>query len=149
MQLSPHFSLAELVHSDTATDRGIDNTPSASIAANLTRLAAFLEEVRAALGGHPLQITSGYRCPALNKAVGGVADSAHLFGLAADFVCPEVGMPLVICAKLRGTPGLVFDQIINETNGAARWVHVGIAADGREPRGEVWTVENGQTRSGL
>lgn len=150
MNLSAHFTLEEMIFSDTALADGIDNTPSPEIVANLTRLAMFLEEVRAALGGHPLQITSGFRCPALNEAVGGVHDSEHLFGLAADFECPAVGTPLVICARLRGTPGLDYDQLINEADGRGdRWVHIGIAAIDKAPRLEVWTIDAEGTRQGL
>lgn len=150
MKLSEHFDYGELTHSDTANERGIDNTPPAAAVENLKRLAAFLEQVRAALGNHPMHITSGYRCEALNEAVGGVVNSAHLYGLAADFVCPDAGTPLSICAKLRGTPGLEWDQLINEANSKGhRWVHIGIAEEGKTPRGEVWTVDASGTRPGL
>jgi zinc D-Ala-D-Ala carboxypeptidase len=150
MNLTSHFTLEELARSDRALELGIDNTPPAEAVENLKRLAPFLEQVRALLGNHPLQITSGYRCPALNQAVGGVANSAHLFGLAADFVCPDAGTMLSICARLRGAAGLAFDQLINEANRQGhRWVHVGIAESGTAPRGEVWTVDAGGTRPGL
>lgn len=150
MELSPHFSLEELTHSDTATERGIDNTPSPEILANLTKLAGFLEEVRAALGNHPIQITSGYRCPELNAAVDGVSNSQHMSGLAADIECPEVGNPMTICQRLQGTPGLAYDQLINESNSAGgHWTHISTAAYGAEPRGEVWTISPAGTRKGL
>ena len=87
MQLSPNFSLSELVYSETAEKNGIDNTPPPEIVENLKRLAAGLETVRALLGA-PLEISSGYRCVALNEAVGGSGASQHLLGLAVDFACP-------------------------------------------------------------
>ena len=117
-RLSEHFALAEFVHSDTAMRKGIDNTPSSEIVAALAETAEALEEVRALLG-RPLNITSGYRCAELNRAVGGVGDSAHLYGFAADFVCPAFGEPLAICQALEAGD-LLFDQVIQE----GTWVHI-------------------------
>ena len=90
MQLTPHFTLAEFMRSDTAARLAIDNTPTRHHLANLHVLAAKLEEVRA-LFGQPLIITSGYRSPALNAAVDGSATSSHCEGLAADFHIPAFG----------------------------------------------------------
>ena len=150
MNLTDNFTLEEFTRSDMARERGIDNTPPPEVVANLRRLAEFMEKVRHILGDAPVRITSGYRCHDLNVAVGGVPNSAHLDGLACDFVCAEAGMPLAVCARLRGTPGLEFDQLINEANQYGhRWTHIGIAAEGKEPRGEVWTVDAGGTRPGL
>src|SRR4029077_19829076 len=90
MQLSEHFTLAELTYSDTANAQGIDNTPSTAIVDQLSDLCeCTLEGIRDLLGRRPVTITSGYRCPELNAAVGGVSDSAHLYGCAADLVVPE------------------------------------------------------------
>ncbi|KUZ70659.1 peptidase M15 [Burkholderia ubonensis] len=136
MQLTPHFTLEELTRSDTARARQIDNTPSPAAAANLRRLAQTLERVRALLGGKPMQITSGYRSPALNRAVGGVSTSAHAQGLAADFVCSGYGPPVDVCRALAASD-LPFDQVINEFG---RWVHIGLAADGVTPRRQVLTA---------
>ena len=85
MQLTPHFSLEEL----TATQhRGIDNSVNDdSSNSNLQQLAYKLETVRSILG-YPLVISSGYRCLELNRAVGSKDTSAHVKGLAADWVCP-------------------------------------------------------------
>lgn len=118
MQLSIHFALNEFVDSETATGQGIDNTPSAEIIANLTTTAHGLELVRSLLG-FPLHINSGYRCPALNKAVKGVWNSAHLTGFAADIKCPEFGTPLQIVEMIVKS-GIKFDQCIME----GTWVHI-------------------------
>lgn len=84
MQLSPHFTMAELTASATAKKRGIDNTPDSAARLRLAYLCqSILEPVRQRYG-MPIHVTSGYRCPALNKAVGGVATSQHLTGDAAD-----------------------------------------------------------------
>jgi len=118
MQLTDHFVLAELTFSNTAQADGIDNTPDQNTIAHLTILAMGLEKVRALLGA-PMNISSGYRCPALNRAVGGVPDSAHIDGYAADFVCPSFGTPADIARAIVAS-GLVFDQCIQE----GTWVHI-------------------------
>jgi hypothetical protein len=126
-QLSPHFSLEELTFSSTATVKGIDNTPTPEIIANLTTLCSTLEEVRTMLG-FPMHIDSGYRCPALNQAVRGVPDSAHVTGYAADFICPEFGTPLQIVESIVHGTTIKFDQIITEGN----WVHLSVAPTMRQ-----------------
>ncbi|MGC2518509.1 MAG: D-Ala-D-Ala carboxypeptidase family metallohydrolase [Burkholderiales bacterium] len=132
MQLSPHLSLALLTCSETAEQRGIDNAPPPDVVENLRRLAAGLEEVQALLGA-PLEISSGYRCPALNEAVGGSKGSQHVLGLAADFVCPEFGTPLEIANAIQRS-GVDFDQCILEFG---RWVHLSFSA---APRRGVLTL---------
>jgi hypothetical protein len=118
MQLTAHFTLEELTFSSTAQRLAIDNTPSLETVARLTMLAMGLEKVRALLGA-PMHIDSGYRCPALNKAVGGVAASAHVDGYAADFICPEYGASLQVARAIAGSD-IAFDQCIQEGS----WVHV-------------------------
>lgn len=119
MQLTEHFTLEELIFSSTAARWRIDNTPSPSVCAHLLQLAQGLERVRSLLGNKPMRIDSGYRSPALNAAVGGAANSAHMEGWAADFVCPAYGTPLRI-AQAIAMSGLVFDKCIQEGN----WVHI-------------------------
>ena len=132
MNLSPHFSLAELVASQVATRKGIDNTPAPAIVANLTRLAALLEQVRALVGA-PITISSGYRSPALNRAVGGAASSAHVLGLAADISTNKLA-PKALALLIRQS-GIVFDQLIYE----GTWVHIGLSAGA--PRRQVLTAK--------
>lgn len=131
MNLSKHFTLAELTESQTATRKGIDNAPAPDIVANLQRLAIMLEQVRALVGG-PVMISSGYRSPALNKAVGGAAISAHVQGLAADISAP--GWAPKELAKAIQSAGLAFDQLIYE----GTWVHIGLSAGA--PRHQVLTA---------
>jgi uncharacterized protein YcbK (DUF882 family) len=83
-RLSRYYTLARLTRSDTAAQRGIDNAPPAALLPNLRLLARGLDRVRRLLG-HPLEISSGYRCPELNALVGGVPASQHALGLAVDF----------------------------------------------------------------
>lgn len=138
-KLTDHFSLEEMTASETAARRGIDNTPSPAIIKNLTRTAQLLERVRVLLGSKPILVSSGYRSPALNAAVGGSKTSAHMQGLAADFICPGFGTPLEIC-KLLDSLGVNFDQLIQE----GTWVHIGLAADGVKPRRQVLTAKFSQ-----
>jgi zinc D-Ala-D-Ala carboxypeptidase len=84
MQLSEHFSYAELTKSTTAARKGISNAPSKEHAANLVTLCNEVLEPLRKLYGRPIRISSGYRSTALNKAVGGSASSHHCFGMAVD-----------------------------------------------------------------
>jgi len=142
MQLSDHFSLAELCVSANAARLGLDNTPPPDIEARLRTVAAQLERVRALLGGNPIKVTSGYRSAAVNRAAGGAKASAHLEGWAVDFQCPGFGSPLQIAEKL-AVSTLTFDQLIHE-HGV--WVH--ISFDPRR-RMEQLTIDAQGTRSGL
>lgn len=139
-QLSPHFSLEEL----TATShRELDNTPPPEVVDNLRHTAAHMEGIRADLGGRAIHVNSGFRSPAVNAAVGGVADSAHLTGWAVDFICPDFGTPLEICRKLAGDFACAFDQLIQEGS----WVHISFAPGFRR---EVLTkAPGGGYRPGL
>jgi zinc D-Ala-D-Ala carboxypeptidase len=84
MKLSANFSLAELTKSEAAVRNGIDNTPSLQVIENLTELVVnVLQPIRDAFG--PVVITSGYRSPEVNKAIGGSTTSDHCHGYAADF----------------------------------------------------------------
>lgn len=125
-KLSEHFTLEELTFSATAQRKQIDNKPPADVLENMKRLAAGLEEVRAALGNKPMRINSGYRSPKLNRAVGGARLSAHMAGYAADFVCPDFGSPLKIVKALAAT-GIQFDKLIQE----GTWVHISFAPEAR------------------
>jgi hypothetical protein len=132
MQLTPNFSLEQLIRSETAERERIDNTPAPEIVPNLRLLAQGLEQVRA-LTGFPLEISSAYRCAELNSRVGGAKTSQHTRGQAADFTCDEFGPPLDIIKAIR-VSDIDFDQCILEY---ARWVHISFSA---APRGKVLTI---------
>ena len=123
MKLSPHFHLVEFTRSATALRLGIDNTPTVSHLENLKRLASVLEQVRLILGS-PIIITSGYRSPALNRAVDGSATSSHCDGLAADFHVPGFGSDMQV-AQAIAESDIQFDQLIFE-QARSTWVHLGI-----------------------
>lgn len=141
MNLTPHFTLEELTASQTATRLGLDNTPPPEMIAALKRTAQLLEEVRALLG-KPVLVSSGYRAPAVNHAVGGATNSAHMLGCAADFSCPSFGSPLDVCRAIARSD-IAFDQLIHEFRA---WVHIAWAP---QPRKMVLTIDAAGTRSGL
>lgn len=119
-RLTEHFTLEEMVFSERAARRGLDNTPTPEIRANLKTVAEKLEEIRTLLGV-PIVVTSGYRSPVVNRAVGGATNSAHMSGLAADFHAP--GFTIVQIATKISASDIVYDQLICEF---AAWVHVGL-----------------------
>lgn len=141
--LTVNFTLEEL----TATQhRLIDNTPPAWVKENLERLADELEAVRKVLRNRPILVSSGYRSPELNKAVGGSKSSRHMQGLAADFICPSFGSPYEVCNTLAGSD-LEFDQVIYEYG---RWCHYGLALSGNEPRRMLLSIHRpGRYESGI
>jgi hypothetical protein len=131
MQLSPHFSLEEMTH----TEVRLDNTPSLDVIRALEATARRMEAIRTLLGDRPIRVNSGYRSPAVNAAVGGARTSAHMAGHACDFVCRAFGSPLEICREIVAA-GILFDQLIEE----GTWVH--ISFDPRL-RGQVLTKRDG------
>ena len=131
--LSPLFSLDELTRSQTAVRRGIANVPSAHEVENLRRLVKLiLDPIERSLG--VVQVTSGYRSPKLNAAMGGSPRSQHMHGLAADIVLKGV-TPTQLCHWICDQH-LPFDQLIHE----GTWVHVSVAAEGWPPRGQKHTA---------
>ena len=110
MNLSPNFTLEEMTQSQTASRLGIDNTPSQAVILRLEHLCeTILEPARSQFG--PLLISSGYRCPDLNVAIGGSRASAHMTGNAAD-VIPLAADKLELARWVRSS--VPFDQIIPE-----------------------------------
>ena len=128
------FSISEMTRSDTARRLGIDNTPSDDIKKNLTLfINTVLDPIREDWGS-PIIVSSGYRCPELNKAVGGVKTSGHLYGYCAD---------LQVKGDLRKFSNFViewmkehqmkWDQIIWEKSGNVTWLHFcWIGKDGKQ-----------------
>lgn len=114
--LTAHFALEELTRT---LHREIDNRPPPDVVATLQGTAERMEEVRQALGDRVISVSSGYRCPALNRAVGGAKTSAHLSGHAVDFNCYGFGDPKAVCRAIAGSP-IAFDQLIEEGS----WVHL-------------------------
>lgn len=129
-QLSKNFSLEELTYSATAVSKRIDNTPTAEVAENLSRLAKeVLQPIRDRLG-RSIKVNSGYRSPKLNKAVGGAATSNHLTGEAADIkVTSGTNAALYeLIREMVNSGDLVVGQCIWEkgTSKEPRWVHISL-----------------------
>ena len=124
VQLTKHFSLEELCASATAKARGIQNRPNAQQIISLVYLAAYvLEPLREAMH-EPIPISSGFRCEQLNRAVGGVSNSQHMKGQAADLCINgdlKKGRKWFDYIKTH----LNFDQLIWEhSSNGTYWVHV-------------------------
>lgn len=139
MHLSSHFTLQEFTVSQEAARRGLDNTPPPDVLERLKRTAQGLEAVRVRLGCAPIIISSGYRSPAVNAAVGGAANSQHMRGEAADIICPRFGTAVEIAAALRDS-GIEYDQLILE-HGA--WVHISFS---ERPRHMALVIDRAGTR---
>lgn len=132
-----YFTIEELTRSTTAARLGIDNTPTDEVMKNLTVFAEQLLDPLRELWGGPLMVTSGYRCPALNRAVGGVSNSHHLRGMAADLVtATATAADNRLLMQMLVESGLQWTQAIMERNRrGATWVHV--AYDASDLRNEV------------
>lgn len=138
-----YFTLKELTRSDTASRMKIGNTPTAEAVKNLTALVDNVLDPLREMYGKPIYISSGYRCPRLNKAVGGVAGSQHKTGQAADIQQVKKIMrngeevTVVDHEANRRVFKLIeenfdFDQLLWENGG--RWIHVSYRADGKNRR---------------
>jgi hypothetical protein len=138
MQLSEHFSLEELTHTD---HREFDNTPNDVELSNLTRLAEFLEQVRTLLS-KPIFINSAFRSKLVNDAVGSKDTSQHRIGCAADL--RVVGMTPDEVVKAIIASDLNFDQIIREFD---RWTHISIPNSiHNQPRKQALIIDKSGTR---
>lgn len=139
MNLSPHFTLEELTHTD---HRNLDNTPNDAEKVNLYRLAVFLEQVKKVLGGKPIMINSAFRSKAVNDAVGSKDTSQHRLGCAADFRVPGMTPRQVVEACVASN--LEFDQIILEFDS---WTHISIPnTPEAKPRGSKLIIDKTGTR---
>lgn len=125
-QLTPHFALAEFERSGYARRHGIDNRVPPSLKPNLQRLCTQVLEPLREHVGEPIIITSGYRCPAVNLApeVGGAPSSEHMTGEAADIVSRDRDYDKMHKWMLWIADNLRFHQLIWESDGHTRWIHV-------------------------
>ncbi len=138
-QLSEHFSLAELTHTN---HREFDNTPNEQELANLYRLAEFLELVKEALGGKPIMVNSAFRSKQVNDSVGSKDTSQHRLGCAADIRVPGVSPDQVVREILAA--GLGVDQVIREFDS---WTHVSIpSTENTPPRLQALIIDKSGTR---
>lgn len=139
MNLTEHFTLEELTHTD---HRQLDNTPNDAELANLTRLAEFLEELKTVLGGKPIMVNSAFRSKAVNDAVGSKDTSQHRIGCAADLRVPSMTPDEVVKAIIASDLG--YDQVIREFD---RWTHISIPNEAaRAPRKQALIIDKQGTR---
>ena len=124
-----YFTIKELCKSATATQKGIDNTPNSEIVKNLTQLVDNILDPLREKYGKPIRVNGGYRCPALNKAVGGSKTSQHMQGLAADITVGSQTKNKQLF-DLIISMNLPFDQLIDEHK--FNWVHVSFSTKPRK-----------------
>lgn len=124
MNLTQHFSLAELTASNKARQLGIDNTPPPELVPRLVMVAEMLERIRSTLNC-PVLVTSGYRCERLNLSVGGATTSDHPQGHAADIVAPGFGTATQVAKALAPLVSVLgIGQLILEGVRGKQWLHV-------------------------
>jgi len=138
LSFHPEFCQDTLCHSDTALRCGLDNRCPPELLHNLSRLSALLGQIQQSLKlpAGALKINSGFRAEVLNAKVGGVPNSQHCLGMAADVVCPEFGSPHDLATAIAQLP-FEFDQLILEFG---KWVHVSIAPSDQIPRRECLSI---------
>ena len=124
-----YFTIKELCKSSTAIQKGINNTPNSEIVNNLKQLVDYILDPLREQYGKPITVNSGYRCPALNKAVNGSKTSQHVKGLAADITAGSVKENKVIFQLIQEL-NLPFDQLIDEKKFS--WVHVSYTKNPRK-----------------
>lgn len=130
-----YFTIEELIKSDTATEKKIDNTPNALITNNLKYVIERLNPIREEFG-KPIYVTSGYRCPRLNKLVGGSTKSAHLQGLAVDITTYNRDENKRLFNLIRSK--YQFDQLIDEKD--LSWIHLGFKTDKKNERNVIYRM---------
>ncbi len=141
-RISTYFTQDELTASDYAARYGMNNEPDQRALESLRYTALHLDRVRSLLGA-PVLVSSGYRSPRVNEAVGGSKRSQHILGQAVDFIAPAFGSPraVALCVAESHIP---FDQLILEYG---RWVHISFTQ--HNPRGDVLTITTQGTTKGI
>lgn len=119
---SEFFTLAELIKSSNADRHHIDNTPPTEVIKNLQYGVDMVLDPLRRLHGKPIFITSGYRCPKLNDLVGGVSNSWHTKGNAADIHVASLTEATTLFNNLQKLPSV--DTVLFEHSGTGQWLHV-------------------------
>ena len=141
-----YFTISEMIASDTAKVKGIDNSPTTAVRANLVALIETLLDPLREAWKSPIKVTSGYRCPELNRTreIRGSSTSAHLYGYAADIVPinGEISKFKAFCLKYFGNRRHLFDQVILEQSKGSEWVHIGLKTKDGRKRGQLMEYKN-------
>ena len=145
MNLTEHFTLEELTHTD---HREYDNTPNEQELENLKRLANFLEQVKTVLGGKPIMVNSAFRSKQVNDAVGSKDSSQHRVGCAADIRVPSMTPDEVVKAVIASDLG--YDQVIREFSDPIKgggWTHISVPnTPETAPRKQALIIDKQGTR---
>jgi hypothetical protein len=140
MNLTEHFTLEELTHTD---HREFDNTPNDTELQNLRRLAEFLEDIKKTLDGKPIMVNSAFRSKQVNDAVGSRDSSQHRIGCAVDIRVPGLTPDQVV--KTIIASDLPYDQLIREFD---RWTHISIPnTPDTKPRKQALIIDKSGTRA--
>lgn len=133
-----YFTIEELCKSDTAKACGIDNTPSPKVRENLQRLIDFINPIREAWGS-AIRINSGFRCPQLNRRVGGSSTSAHLTGNAVDMypINGKIKEFKEFVPRYLKEHNCSWDQCLREKSAFAEWVHLGLYSNSGQQRKQI------------
>jgi len=150
MQLTEHFSLVEFTASAKAEALRIDNTLPADLLASAVKTCEMLERIRSFLSDKagkptPIRINSGYRCVALNDALGSKRTSDHIKARAVDWVAPGFGAPYLVAKALVGSLNeLGIGQLIHERT----WLHTSTVMPAKLVN-RVITITDGRVRVGI
>lgn len=142
MLITENFTLEEFTRSSTAKDRGIDNTPDETQTEHIIEVAKIIQQFRD-FYGKPVRITSGFRCPVLNRMVGGSPTSVHMTGYAVDFTALAPSHKAVFqneFLRFLAIKNIRFDQVIFEKpdeKGYCSWIHIGLYSPKGEQRRQI------------
>ena len=138
--MKTYFTIKELTYSKTAEEKNINNSPDINIQKHLEELIKFLNPLREAWG-EPILVSSGFRCPELNKAVNGSETSAHLMGYAVDLVPKDMKDWNDFITFLKDyLKDKLFDQFIIETSGSFKWAHLGLYNNKNQQRRMIFNI---------
>ena len=136
-----YFTIEELCQSETAEELKINNTPSDLIIERLKILIDTLLDPLREAWGSPIIINSGYRCPVLNKAVGGSKTSSHMSGWAVDMKPKNGKMDEFKSFVVKFLQTRFWDQCILEKSGNVEWVHLSLYNSSNKQRKMVFSIE--------
>ena len=142
-KLSENFTLGEFIESDKAKKKRIDNTPTLADIYHMQELCTYLLQPIRDAWGKPIKITSGFRCYRLNRLVGGSPTSVHMRGWAAD-IKPASGsykeFEEFVINFLKEHPEIKYDQVIRETSGNSKWLHIGYRNNAGQQRKQLFDI---------
>ena len=137
-----YFTIEELCQSETAEELGIDNTPTEEVKENLTFFTEKILDPLRESWGSAIIVNSGFRCPELNKAVGGSKTSVHPLGWGVDLYPKNEKIEEFKKHVIKFFKGKRWDQVILEKSGKKVWVHIGLYNNVGKQRNQIFSIEN-------